>query len=143
MCGHEDDSSVCLDDFDIDVVRSTVRMMVSREAIRDMNVMYNTSVEKLTARELVLKLDAYITGRVADRICIDVEYPADWWEAFKDRWFPNFMLKRWPVKMTTIKVDETRFVMCPHLPSEPKINHYRWLQDYNEEIQHRKATKRF
>lgn len=24
--------------------------------------------------------------------------PADWWEAFKDRWFPKWALKRWPVE---------------------------------------------
>jgi hypothetical protein len=25
-------------------------------------------------------------------------YPADWWQAFKERWFPAWALKRWPAK---------------------------------------------
>lgn len=32
----------------------------------------------------------------------DVEYPADWWEAFKDRWFPSWLKRRYPVKMKYI-----------------------------------------
>lgn len=34
-----------------------------------------------------------------------ISYPADWWEAFKERWFPAVLLKRWPVKRTTHRVD--------------------------------------
>ena len=30
-----------------------------------------------------------------------VSYPADWWQAFKDRWFPTWVKRRWPVKMVT------------------------------------------
>lgn len=26
-----------------------------------------------------------------------VKYPADWWQAFKARWFPTWALLRWPV----------------------------------------------
>jgi hypothetical protein len=29
-----------------------------------------------------------------------VEYPADWWQHFKQRWFPCWALRRWPCKMT-------------------------------------------
>lgn len=25
------------------------------------------------------------------------DYPADWWQAFKERWFPQWLLKRYPV----------------------------------------------
>lgn len=28
----------------------------------------------------------------------EIKYPADWWQAFKERWFKPWMLKRWPVK---------------------------------------------
>ena len=29
---------------------------------------------------------------------VRIEYPADWWQAFKERWFAGWMLKRWPVR---------------------------------------------
>lgn len=31
-------------------------------------------------------------------------YPADWWQAFKLRWFPKWARRRWPAKMSHIKV---------------------------------------
>jgi len=34
-----------------------------------------------------------------------VEYPKDWWQAFKDRWFPLWAKKRWPVIMHKFIVD--------------------------------------
>jgi hypothetical protein len=36
-----------------------------------------------------------VLGQVIDRQ--DFEYPADWWQAFKERWFPAWLLKRFPV----------------------------------------------
>lgn len=37
--------------------------------------------------------------------CVDhgtkcAEYPATWWDAFKQRWAPRWWLARWPVKTT-------------------------------------------
>lgn len=34
-----------------------------------------------------------------------VEYPADWWQALKARWFPTWALRRWPVRKTRHKID--------------------------------------
>ena len=31
-----------------------------------------------------------------------VTYPADWWQAFKERWFPKPLLAFWPVRYTTV-----------------------------------------
>ena len=28
---------------------------------------------------------------------VEVRYPADWWQAVKQRWFPAWALRRWPV----------------------------------------------
>jgi hypothetical protein len=32
-----------------------------------------------------------------------VECPSDWWQHFKQRWFPSWALRKWPVKMTVIR----------------------------------------
>ncbi len=36
--------------------------------------------------------------RVPGRHLPEVRYPADWWQAFKDRWFPAWAKERWPVR---------------------------------------------
>ncbi len=32
-------------------------------------------------------------------------WPADWWQALKDRWAPRWFLKRWPVEYHTIHMN--------------------------------------
>lgn len=33
-----------------------------------------------------------------------VKWPRDWIEAFKERWFPEFMKKRWPVRHESVDI---------------------------------------
>jgi len=33
------------------------------------------------------------------------KWPKDWWEAVKERWFPAFLLSRWPVKYQRIDIE--------------------------------------
>lgn len=35
----------------------------------------------------------------------EIIYPKDWWQSFKDRFFPRFMLKKFPVKYTRYSID--------------------------------------
>jgi hypothetical protein len=46
-----------------------------------------------------------ITTMVAGERVKEIKYPLDWWQAFKERWFPKLFLRRWPVKYHTWKVD--------------------------------------
>lgn len=34
-----------------------------------------------------------------------IKYPKDWWEAFKERWFFDWLLRKFPVKYTEYKID--------------------------------------
>jgi len=43
---------------------------------------------------LVLELRAYLAS---ERLS-GIKYPKDWWQAFKERWFPKWLLKRYPVQ---------------------------------------------
>jgi len=36
----------------------------------------------------------------------DVAWPATWWDAFKERWYPAWAKKKWPVRYNRIHVDE-------------------------------------
>lgn len=52
-------------------------------------------LEEYLAGHLLLKLRGYIWSETLDEW--KAEYPADWWQAFKERWFSGWVLKRWPV----------------------------------------------
>lgn len=53
--------------------------------------------------ELVLRTHVYIHGQKATTLL--VSFPKNWWEAFKERWFPKLLLKRSPVKYTEYSGD--------------------------------------
>ena len=56
----------------------------------------------LIGNRLALQLNAYVFGEKGDDLVID--YPRDWWEAFKNRWFPRWALRRWPVMYTRHRI---------------------------------------
>ncbi len=35
----------------------------------------------------------------------EIKYPRDWWQAFKERWFPKWLLEKYPVDYHHITVD--------------------------------------
>ncbi len=61
-----------------------------------------------------------------------VHYPTTWWDAFKARWYPRFLRKRYPPQFTEIP----RYNICPHInhafekDSKP---HFLFLQPEPEE----------
>ncbi len=67
-----------------------------------------------------------------------VAYPADWWQAFKARWFPRWALRLWPVIETQIqksvrRVTNTTYRVCPHVAirHEPGRSHvhFQWMTE--------------
>ena len=59
-------------------------------------------VFEFTAGQMLLELRGYLLGEKTNETIIT--YPLDWWEAFKERWFPLWAKKRWPVKRKTHKI---------------------------------------
>lgn len=73
-----------------------------------------TELEKLkfsmnlrVSREALDKADSFILHRVSGYVWsqdagkkVEFRYPADWREAFKERWFSNWLLKKFPVRYT-------------------------------------------
>lgn len=69
-----------------------------------------------TVKELVVKLHAYTVGSHMRNIHVDHSCPENWWEAFKERWFPDWILRRWPLKYKVIRIHERIATkVCPHI----------------------------
>lgn len=56
-----------------------------------------------------------------------VKYPSDWRQAFKERWYPKWLLKKYPVKYTKIElVSQTLYPdYRPNLPNERHVRKWR------------------
>lgn len=61
--------------------------------VNDHDLVYEAA---FIGEKLVVQLKGAVEARVLERQ--EVRYPADWRQAFKERWFPAWALCRWPVK---------------------------------------------
>lgn len=65
-----------------------------------------------------------VQGLLAERIDeISETYPADWWQALKERWFPHWALKRWPVQNKTVCLTSYAVHFQLSMPHEPYFVH--------------------
>ncbi len=78
-----------------------LREAVSIEALRDEII--QSLVYRLRYNVLGQELNARI-----------VSYPADWWQAFRRRWFPAWWLCRWPVRYTEERI--RLLALYPQIP---------------------------
>ena len=78
---------------------------------------------------LTYHLSAYMNGGLfKERIQIDEQWPLDWWQAVRERWFPSWWLARWPVKYRSVHVDRPIYAaVCPHLDGTPQSEHVLWM----------------
>lgn len=100
-------------------------------AIPEENISFSRRKVETSLKEfLVYKLEAYIQGLPDHKIKIDEEFPEDWWEAFKDRWFPEWLLKRYPVKYKRIYVNQKIYKsVCPHMITDGTREHYEFFYE--------------
>ena len=52
--------------------------------------------------QLVLRLQQCVWGREVERQ--ECQWPADWWQALKERWFPAWAKKRWPIEYKRVVI---------------------------------------
>jgi len=88
------------------------------------------TMSQFMADEIVLR----VTGHIwAEQLVSDeFQWPADWWEAFKERWFPAWAKRRWPVRYERHRLDVKAVYpnLRPSVPDEPYVIHI--LHDWNE-----------
>ncbi len=95
-------------------------------------------------RDMIYTLRGYVAGK--DRVEVYYKYfrwPENWWEAFKERWFPDFLLLRYPVKYhnETVESSHHHTKMCPHVGLGNERDHIDWLfLDFDEPYTYKQAA---
>ena len=85
------------------------------------------------ANSLVVQLYASMPAILDEVIDIHRSWPATWWDAVKERWYPKWALRRWPVKYQRIDVHRPVYkAVCTHLPMEGNGPHIQFL--YNASV---------
>lgn len=89
-----------IDGMAMEMNEATVRYELERFHARvtfDQSIMDNIKMSSYR-HEMTSRLTWELTGIVAVwRAGRVLKVPANWWEHFKQRWFPAWALKRWPV----------------------------------------------
>jgi hypothetical protein len=79
-----------------------VQATIAREYAFEGSTVLHARVDFLTGN-MVLDLRAHVLGKTIGTP--HVEYPATWWDALKRRWFPAWLLSRFPALMTTVDLE--------------------------------------
>lgn len=100
-----------------------------RLGIANLEVDVSPHLERLVFRLTAMLLN----GPKKERIDIEERYPADWWQAVKERWFPAWAIKRWPVNYKVISVHKEMVTrMCPHIATPENRPHVAFLMEREE-----------
>ena len=74
--------------------------------------------------EIVFHFKTFIFGESAGEETHTFSRPADWWQAFKQRWYPDWLLEKHPVKFYRETVTFSAKALYPHFkPSLPDQRH--------------------
>ena len=75
--------------------RFKARVYFDQSVLRTMEL---TAFQDIARDSLAYQLSIMVAAWRNERI---LQVPANWWEHFKQRWFPKWALKRWPVLFVT------------------------------------------
>ncbi len=100
------------------VVAERVEVAV-RQVLGDLPFVKNSLELSFRAEQatrcLIVELRGFVLGKKEGRVVVNERWPSDWWQAFRERWFPAWWLRRWPVQYKTLQIDKQCWRVCPHL----------------------------
>lgn len=92
---------------------------INESIIQDLSGAEWYSHVEFMKHELILGIRGYIWGK--HKTLDTARWPRDWWESFKERWFPKLLLKKFPVIYTEKTYDA--YAIFPNLKLEMPGQH--------------------
>ena len=76
-------------------------------------------------QEWIAKIRGFVWSK--EDVVETIKFPSDWWQAVKERFFPLFLRKKFPVKHKFVVVKTVR--TCPHIdfPKDSYKSHIQFL----------------
>lgn len=118
-----------------DMVTASKIVVSTRRILHDSNMHF--AANHLEARlfdsvtgDMAVELKTYLLAGQRHEAKREEEWiPADWWSAFKERWFPGWALLRWPPRRRCIVRKILVQHVCPHMNYSPReeARHVQWL----------------
>lgn len=110
-------------------VKFNLHTVVGADVLRSMRL---SEVRDVVADGIVYELSAYFLGRDVRTEVVERLWIADgWWDSFKVRYFPDWLLFRFPDRGKHVELVVTHTHVCPHLDlvtrEEDRRVHLRFL----------------
>jgi len=103
---------------DVDTLHAKI-VMIANEIALPNAIMANLKTRAAMdtfLQTLVVGIKSYILASGEEKVRCNVRWPADWWQAVKQRWAPDWITRRWPVRYEHHRINRTFYrAMCPHL----------------------------
>ena len=93
-------------------VKIYARAVVGLEFLEDADL---NIVSGLLSDEMVANISTFVWGNTVHKVTETYNHPATWWQGFKGTFFPQWLLRRYPVRMTDIFITTEFTHVCPHL----------------------------
>jgi hypothetical protein len=78
---------------------------------------------KIVVHNGLVKIWDFVWRAPESALYQEITYPEDWWQAFKERWFPDWLKEKYPIKYTKVVIDvwELYPTLQPALPDHQPI----------------------
>ena len=96
------------------------KIVLNKSKLRLQNVirriqLHNTEMDilEMAGGDLIVRIQKIcVSGQ--EKIIKETQFPCNWWEAFRERWFFKWWLRLYPVQYRKVITKEI-IKMCPHL----------------------------
>ncbi len=96
----------------LEKIRIRLRTYVSPEVLSQMK--FNQKYDPVTDR-IMLELGMYLFSNKIHTETTKEDFPAGWFQGFKQSFFPGWLQRKFPVKYTQIFKEVKTIHICPHL----------------------------
>lgn len=95
------------------------QQMISDEILLDTSV----KLHRFSQDMIIEQVRIWVWAKRDDMVHQHIKYPADWWQAFKERWFPKWLIESYPIRYKVIDLDVRELYprFKPALPDEERV----------------------
>jgi len=110
---------------ELERIHLTVTKTVSNDVLADLirRGTFRAFNERLVDG-ILMELRTWLWDKKRATISVHREWPATWWDALKERWFPKWLTRRFPVEMDSVHVEQPLFEYVttwnPSMPDGPR-----------------------
>lgn len=87
------------------IILKRIDLMISQRFSGDYADLEKPEVFLTEADHLIMTFRSYMYGETQHEETREVVYPSSWWDHFKKRFFKGFLLRKFPVKYTTERIN--------------------------------------